>query len=534
MIRRPRRTLLLAALALACATSKPAAPQPAKAAPAPAAAAPSAAAPAAPSAAAPAAPSGPDRSHVPPLGPAPELRLPPQRHLVLSNGLKVRLVEHHQLPIVALHLVVDAGASRDPAKLPGVASFTAAMLTEGTKTRSATRISDEVGFLGASLGAGASPDAAFLSGSTLSKHLPKLLELLADVAMNPAFPGKDFARVQDQRKVALLQQRDQPVVVASKAFIDTFWAGTPYGHFSLGTEASVAGTTPAALAAFHRTFWRPANAELVVVGDVTAETLVPALEKTLGRWPKGTAPAKLAAAAPAAPHRTVLIEKPDAPQSFFLLGAPGIDRASPDFVTATVAFQVLGGGLASRLFRNLREDKGYTYGVDAAADARRLAGASVVQGSVKADVTGPALKELLFELGRMRAEPVPPAELEDAKNALVLSLPSDFASVQGIAGRVAALVIYGLPDEYWNGYADAVARVTAADVSRVSTEVLGPSRLTLVVVGVPDVVKPQLDGLALGPVEVRPPPGTPPPAKGAPAAAPARGAPPPRAAAGAR
>jgi zinc protease len=524
-----RRAASLAALvlALACAAPRPPPPpaEPQKAS-APAAA--------------PSAAQGPDRTQPPPLGPPPELVLPAQKHFALANGLKVRLVERHRLPIVALHLVVDAGGMHDPAALPGVASFTGAMLTEGgTRTRSATQISDEVGFLGGTITSGAGQDSASVSGSSLSRHLPKLLEIFADLTMNPVFPERDFRRVQDQRKVTLLQQRDQPQTVATKAFTGVFWGtGSPYAHYVLGTEESVARTGPKDLARHHARFWRPENAELVVVGDVTEETLRPILDRTLGSWKKGTASPRLKGTEVAAPHRTLLLEKAGAPQSALLLGMPGLERASAEYVPATVLFQILGGGTSSRLFRNLREEKGYTYGLGAGADARRLAGVSVVRGNVKAEVTGPALKEILKELERMRKEPVPEAELADAKAALVRSLPADFATLGGVAGRVAELVMYGLPDDYWNGYAEAVEKVTADDVRRVAERVLDPARVTLVIVGAPDVVAPQLEGIAIGKVEVRPAAATPgkgtpakrAPEKGAPAPAPAKaGAPAPAA-----
>jgi predicted Zn-dependent peptidase len=385
------------------------------------------------------------------------------------------------------------------------------MLTEGTKTRSATRISDEAGFLGATIHASASIDAASLAGATLSKHLPKFLELFADVAMNPAFPKADFERVQDERLVTLLQQRDQPQAIASKAFAPVFWGKHPYGHYLLGDEAAVKAMTPKDLAAFHERYWRPNDAELVVVGDVSEAELRELLQRTLGPWKPGRKVAPLPPAPAAAPHRTVVLEKADAPQAYLLLGMPGLPRSSPDFVPATVAFQVLGGGMSSRLFRNLREDKGYTYGVYSRGDARKLAGVSFVVGSVKADVTGASVKELLAEIGRLRTEAVPQAELDDAKNALVLGLPADFATAGAIAGRLAELAVYDLPDDYWNRYADLVKEVTAADVQRVAERILDPGKLTLVMVATPAVVSAQLQGLAIGPVEVRTaPPARPP------------------------
>ena len=452
---------------------------------------------------APEAPAGPDRSKPPEKGPAPALRLPAQKHFALSNGLKVRLVEYERLPIVAVNLVVDAGGARDPGRLPGLASFTATMLTEGTKTRSATQISDEAGFLGASISAGARVDTASVGGGTLAKHLPKFMELFADVAMNPAFPKADFERVQDERIVTLLQQRDQPQASASKAFAQVFWGKHPYGHYMLGTEESVKSMRPKDLADFHGRHWRPGNAELVVVGDVHEGELRALLEKTLGAWKPGKAPAPIPPAPPAAPKRTILLEKVDAPQAYLLLGMPGLRRNSDEFVAASVAFQVLGGGMSSRLFRNLREEKGYTYGIHAQGDARRLAGVSFVVGSVKAEVTGAAVKELLAELERLREEPVPEAELQDARNALVLGLPAEFATAGAIAGRLADLAVHGLPDDYWNRYAERVQQVTAEDVRRFARERLDPARLTIVMVANPEVVKPQLAGLPIGPVEVR-------------------------------
>ena len=489
-----RRRAVLLALAAALSAAACAAPRKVATPAAP---------PAAAATATPAQPAGPDRSKAPEKGAPPELRLPDQRHFALSNGLKVRLVEYRRLPIVALNLVADAGGARDPEARPGLASFTASMLTEGTRTRSATQISDEAGFLGAMISASAGLDAASLGGATLSKHLERFLALFADVAMNPAFPKADFERVQDERLVTLLQQRDQPQALASRTFAPVFWGKHPYGHYLLGTEASVKGMRPKDLAAFHDRYWRPSNAELVVVGDVSEAELRAILDRTLGRWKPGKPAPPLAAVPAASPKRTILLEKADAPQAYLLLGMPGLPRASDAYVASTVAFQVLGGGMSSRLFRNLREEKGYTYGIYARGDARRLAGVSFVVGSVKADVTGAALQELLKEIGRLRKEPVAEAELEDAKASLVLGLPADFATAGSIAGRLADLSVQRLPDDYWNRYAELVRKVTAESVRGFAEERLDPSRLTVVVVANPEVVKPQLADLPLGPLELR-------------------------------
>ena len=488
---RPAAVLLLSALLAACvapaASVRPegVAASPGAAAPVPAAA----------------------TRRVPELGPTPQLRIPPQRRLVLENGLAVRLVESHRLPIVAIHLVLlEGGAARDPRELPGLASFTAAMVTEGTRSRTATQISDEIGFIGASLGAGASMDAAFVSGYSLSRHLPRLLELLADVVVNPTFPPSDFQRVQDQRRVALLQQRDQPGAVASKAFTEAWWGGHPYGHWTMGTEASVAATTREDLVRFHAARWRPGAAELVVVGDVEEGPLRTLLEMALAGWSGREPPAPMPAQAPEAVRRAILIEKASAPQTFLMLGMPGLARGDPDFVPTQVLFRILGGGSSSRLFRNLREDKGYTYGMWARESAQKLGGVSYLGGSVRADATGQAVRDLLAEVEGLRTRPVPEEELADARNAIALALPAEFSSVAGIAGKLAEAVVHGLPDEWWARYPAAVQAVGAGDVQRAARRWLDTDGLLTVMVGDAAAVSPQLDGLPIGKVEVRPSP----------------------------
>lgn len=495
-MRRLALSCLAAALACAGAPPRPAAP-PASAQPGPIPVAKEEVAPA-------------DRARVPQPGPAPALKVPPQRHFQLASGLKVRLVEYHRLPIVALHLVVDAGAVHDPKEHPGLASFTASMMTEGTKRRSATQISDDLGFVGASLSAGAGFDSASLSGSALVAHLDELLELFADVLEHPSFPAPDFARVQDQRLVGLLQQRDQPGAVASKAFAQLFWGEHPYGHWIMGTEKSVKALTRHDLVRYHAARWRPNVSELVVVGDVTEPELRAKLETALAGWTGAAAAVPPVKPAPAPTLRTVLVKKRGAaPQSFVMMGMPGFPRASPDYVASEVAAQVLGGGTASRLFRDLREKEGYTYGIYARDEARKLGGTSFIVGSVKADVTGAATRALLRQLDGLRGAPVPEPELEVARNALLLSLPSDFAVAAGIASKVAEEVVYGLPDDYWDGYAAQVAKVGPADVQRASERYFDPARLTTVMVCDPAAVKPQLDGLPLGPIEVRAAPSAP-------------------------
>jgi predicted Zn-dependent peptidase len=202
-------------------------------------------------------------------------------------------------------------------------------------------------------------------------------------------------------------------------------------------------------------------------------------------------------------RRTILVEKAGAPQALLMMGMPGLDRASDDIAAVQVAFQILGGGSASRLFRHLREEHGYTYGIYARADARRLAGSSLVLGSVKAEVTGAALKDLLGEFETLRQTPVSAGELKDARDAIALELPASFATAAGIASKLADEAVYGLPDDYWDRYVTAISAVSAADVQRVAQKYLDLDRLTTVMVGPASALRPQLEGLPLGPIEVR-------------------------------
>jgi len=444
-----------------------------------------------------------DRSRVPLPTSAPALRLPQQRHFALSNGLKVRLVEVHKLPILSLYLVVDAGAIHDPAEAPGLASLTAAMMTEGTARRSAIQISDDLGAIGATLQAGAGFDSASLSGSVLSAHLDELLALFADVLVEPSFPPGDFARVQDQRLVTLLEQRDQPGVVAAKAFQKLYWGDHPYGHWPMGTGASLRALRREDLVRFHALRWRPRGSELVVVGDVSFEALLAKLEKALAGWTGAVPPTPAAVEKRAPGQRALLIPKSGpAPQAFVLMGMPGFARSSKDFVPGEVALQILGGGSASRLFRELREKQGYTYGIYARAEARRLGGTSLIVGSVRTEVAGAATRALLEQIALLRREKVPEEELTVARHALLLSLPAEFATTLGIAGKLGEEVVYGLPDGYWDEYAAEVARVSAEDVERVAKAYLDPDALTTVMVCDPAAVRPQLEGLPLGDIEV--------------------------------
>ena len=446
-----------------------------------------------------------DRGQRPPLGPAPTLTLPPATERTLPNGLRVVVVEQHELPLVDAVLVVRSGGEADPAGREGLATLTAALLDEGTATRSALAIADQAAYLGITLSTGAAWDASQVALHAPVAQLDSALALMADVVTRPSFPAADFERLKRERATGLLQLRDVGPAIADRAFAQAvFAAGHPYGRPLGGTEASTRAIGRDDVRRFYETHWRPDNATLVVVGDVTPDDVQARLARALGGWTRGSAvPAPVAPATPAAgATRVVLIDKPGAPQSSVRIGLPGVARTDPDYFPLLVMNTILGGSFTSRLNQNLRETRGYTYGAGSGLAMRRGAGAFQASAEVTGTKTDSALVEFLKEL-RAIADTVPTAELEKAKQYLVLQMPGDFETTGDIAGQLVPLVVYGLPLGYYDRYAQQVRAVTQADVQRVARRVVDPARLAIVVVGDRKTVEPAVRALGLGPVEVR-------------------------------
>jgi predicted Zn-dependent peptidase len=421
----------------------------------------------------------------------------------LANGLRLVVVEQRELPLADFVLVVNAGTEADPAGREGLATMTAALLDEGTTTRSSLQIADQVSYLGVQLGAGAGWDASRMGLHTPVAQLDSALALMADVVVRPSFPVREFERLRRERLTGLLQLRDEAPEVADRAFArQLFGAEHPYGRPEGGTEASTRALTRADVQRFYATHWRPNNATLVVVGDVQADDVARRVERAFAGWQPAAVPAPAAPAAPAARAAAVyLVDKPDAPQTSVRIGLPGAARGTPDFFALRVLNTVLGGSFTSRLNQNLREAKGYTYGARSAFDLRRAVGPFVAEAEVTREKTDSALVEFMKEL-RAAADTVPAAELEKAKRYLVLQLPARFETTGSIAGQLVPLVTYGMPLDFYNGFAARVAAVTQADVQRVARRYLDPARLTIVVVGDRRAIEAGVRRLNLGPVTV--------------------------------
>lgn len=448
----------------------------------------------------------PDRSKPPALGAPRDVTLPPIVTRTLSNGLPVWFVEQHEVPVASVSLVVRSGATADPAGKFGLASLTAAMLDEGAGSRDALALADAIDFLGASIGTGAGFDASSVSLYTPVARLAEALEIMADVAIRPAFADRELERLRKERLTSLLQIKDNPPAIGAAAFPRLIYGDAHrYGTGVAGTAATVAGLTAADLRAFHAGHYRPANAHLIVVGDVTPDAAMTWLEKSFGAWTgTATAASPKALTPPEARARTIyLIDKPGAAQSIIRIGWSGVPRSTPDYYAIQVLNTILGGSFTSRLNTNLREKHGYAYGASSGFDMRLNAGPFVAAANVQTDKTPESLTEFFNELANI-TRPIAAGELEKAKNYLALGFPADFETTQDVASKLSEQVIYNLPEGVFNEYVSKIQAVTAADVARVAKQYITPDRFAVVVVGDLKTIEAGVRKLNLGTVRVVP------------------------------
>jgi len=488
-VKTPRSAAVwLLVFALSCASAPPPAPaKPAGTPPSAAAAAP--AAPVVASAAAPApgreTPDAPFRQLPPPAGPEPTFKPPKPKRFKLKNGLEVMLVEFHDLPLVDFNLMIKTGGAANPPDRAGLADLTAHILDEGTKTRSALAIADQVAALGATLSTGSTWDSSNVSLSTLTKNLDPAIALFADVVINPSFEPKEFERVRDNLLTAITRRKDSPPTVANLAFTRLLYGQKhPYGWPMAGVEASIKKLTPADLRGFYDKYYHPNNAALLVAGDTTEKELRGKLDAAFAKWRARSAAAPKLPAPDGAvtATRVFLVDKADAPQSSIRVGLIGIERKSPDYFPVTVMNLILGGGFY-RLDLNLREGKGWTYGARSTVDSRRAPGPWSAGGEFVALHTADSVKEILKEMASMRDADVTDVELARAKDQIIKSFPARFATRANVAAQLAELAVFGLPDSYITDYTKKIAAVTKDDVRRVARKYLDPNHLTIVVVG---------------------------------------------------
>lgn len=411
--------------------------------------------------------------------------LPRPQEAALSNGLRVALLEDHKLPTFSLQLLLTGGGLADPADRRGLAMVTASLLREGTDQRSSRDIAEQLATLGASFSAGASPSSgeSSIAVTGLSEHADAILAIAADVIRNPAFPQSELEKYKSRFLSQLQHQRSTPGFLAQEEFMRAVYGEHP-GSYIVPPEKVLQGLTRADLASYHKANYLPNNGILLAYGDFNLKDLLQKLERALGDWRKGEArTVALPALSPPAKSRVLLVDRPASVQTSLWLGGLGIERRSEDYFAVLVMNHILGGGPASRLFINLREDKGYTYGVYSSFTGSRFPGVMLASTDVRTQVTEGALHELTAELKRIGEEPVPEQELKNAKRALIGRFALSLDSPQALIGNLATQKIYGLPADYWDTYPQRVEAITANDIQRVARKYFDSSRLQIVAVG---------------------------------------------------
>jgi zinc protease len=445
--------------------------------------------------------SQPDRSKPPSLGPTPQLKLPAIQKRTLSNGVPVWLVEQREVPLVRVTLLLKSGASDDPSGKFGLASLTAAMLDEGAGARSALEIADEIEFLGADLTTSSSFDASAVRLGVPVARLGPALAVMADVALRPTFPDAELERVRQERLTDLIQARDDAASVAPMAFARLLFGPTHrYGTGAIGTAATLKAFTTADLKAFHAAAFQPGNATLIAVGDITADSVVPQLEKHFGSWRAGSTAARHAAvpnASQPAQRQITIVDMPGAEQSQVRIGWVGVARSTQDYFTLQVLNTILGGSFTSRLNQNLREEHGYSYGASSRFDMRLSAGPFFAGAGVQTDKTAESIREFFNELTAI-GKPVAADELTKAKNYVAFGFPSNFETIGDLSAQLEQLIVYGLPDTYYADYVRNLQAVTADAVLKASATYIQPQKFLVVVVGDGKVIEPGIRALNLG------------------------------------
>ena len=450
---------------------------------------------------------GADRSSPPPVGPAPVPRFPELQRATLSNGLDVVLAERRGLPLVQMQLLVDAGYAADPATRPGLASMTASMLDEGTDTRSALEIAERLDLLGASIGSGANLDGNTVSLSALTENLDASLELFVDVIRNPAFPESDFERLRKQRLAGIEQEKAQPMGMAMRVLPPLLYGvGHAYSQplTGSGTVASVEAMTRGDLENFHESWYAPNNATLAVAGDVSMEELISKLERSFGSWDARDVPAKNVAevGAPSA-AKVFILDRPEAPQSVIMAAQLIPPTANPDEIAFETMNTVLGGAFISRINMNLREDKHWSYGAFSFAWDAAGQRPFVVMAQVQTDKTAESLTEIVQEVQGIRGpRPVTGDEIEWAVDNLTLSMPGNWETIGAVSGSLSEIVRFGLPDDYFDTYAEAVRSVGPEQATAIARAFLDTDRMVWVVVGDRSRIEPSIRDLGLGEVRV--------------------------------
>jgi zinc protease len=419
----------------------------------------------------------------------------------LANGLRVVVVENERLPLISYRLAFHSGDVNDPHGWTGLSSAMGSMLTEGTENYTSLQLAEKIERLGASISASVSDDFSIVAASTLSLYSSEVLGLLAEVVLRPTFPENELDLYRRNTVEHLKFQRSQPGFLANEQASRLIYGQHPYATIS-PKAADVEKIDRDALARLHRSVFVPNNAMFIAVGDVKTDELIAELNEHFGEWQAKDRAAHEFPLPPARSSRSLtIVDRPGSAQSNIVLSNLGVKRTHPDYFPIIVMNQVLGAGASSRVFMNLREEKGYTYGAYTRLEMKRLAGEFEATAEVRTAVTGDSLKEFFYELERIRAEKVGEDELQDAKNFLTGVFPIRAETQEGLTNLIVNQQLYGLPDDYLQTYRQNVAAVTADDCLRVAREHVRPDEMAIIIVGDAEEVLPQATSYA-GTIEV--------------------------------
>jgi len=444
------------------------------------------------------------RANAPQAGPSPQLSLPVPEIFKLENGLTVVYNYRPGLPVVAAHLVFNTGSGANPVDKPGLASFTANMLQQGTAKRSAMQIADEAALLGTTVSTGANMDGSSVGTSALTKNFPGMLDLLADIVLHPTFPPEEVDRRRAARLAALANDRGEPNVIVSRTGVAAlFGPHHPFGYDNTGTEESNKAMSREDMMNFWQTNYVPNNAALVVAGNISRDELKALATQKFGAWSVGEAARPQIGAPETTKARIVIVDRPGAQQTMMRLLQLGVGRATPDYAPLEVMNSELGGLFSSRINLNLREEHGYTYGASSSFVYRRSQGYFGAGGGIRTDATAPAVTEMFKEIRRMIDSPMTAEELALAKDSQSRSLPGMFEASSEAAGVLSEIFLYDLSPDYYAKLPERLSAVTAADAETVAKKYLHPEQMILVCVGDRAKIEPELKKLELGAIELR-------------------------------
>jgi zinc protease len=452
-----------------------------------------------------AAAEGADRSALPEPESFPDVRFEAFERDRLSNGMEVIVATRRAVPVVTMSLSFDAGYASDQFGEPGTASLTMNMLDEGTRSRSALEISDQLARLGAYVSAGAGLDTSAVSLNTLRENLDKALDIYADVVLNPAFPGNELERLRKATLAQIAQEKTQPVGIALRVFPALVYGDNHAYSLPLtgsGTEESVARIGREDLADHHQAWFKPNNAVMIVVGDTTLAEIKPKLEKAFGRWKQGSAPTKnIADVEHQGSGRVYIIDRPEAEQSIILAGNLAPPVGTGNEIAREAMNEILGGSSTSRIYSNLRTDKHWSYGAYSLLLSAKGPRLFVAYAPVQSDRTADSMTELAREMREfLDSRPATDDELAKVKLASTLSLPGRWETASAVLGDIAEIVTYQLPDDYWDTYASRVRNLSIEQVMDAAAEVIVPDNLLWVVVGDREQIEPQIRALGIGEV----------------------------------